>query len=139
MNKKICGILIENKIYKGNIISSIIGIGLNVNQTYFGDILKASSIGKILGINLNIKILLIDLIFFIQKEFIIFNKYGENIIINYYLKNLYKKNEKSIFKIGKFYYNGIIKNVTKHGKLVVLVENEKYVNLFSNKEIDLIY
>ena len=33
--KKICGILIENEITEGNIIRSIIGIGINLNQTEF--------------------------------------------------------------------------------------------------------
>lgn len=34
-DRKICGILIENAISKGRIISSIAGIGINVNQTIF--------------------------------------------------------------------------------------------------------
>ena len=34
-NKKICGILIENSVREGMLSSSIIGIGLNVNQTEF--------------------------------------------------------------------------------------------------------
>ena len=34
-SKKMAGILIENKIKQGQIVSSIIGIGLNVNQETF--------------------------------------------------------------------------------------------------------
>ncbi|MBR5176317.1 MAG: biotin--[Bacteroidales bacterium] len=34
-NKKICGMLIENTLASGNIASSIVGIGLNVNQKEF--------------------------------------------------------------------------------------------------------
>lgn len=139
MDKKICGILIKNKIYKKNIIMSIIGIGLNVNQTYFGNILKASSISNILGKTFNIKKLLINIIYFIQKEFIIYNKYGKKIIKNYYIKYLYKKNEKSIFKIKKFQYHGIIKNVTDDGRLLVSLEIENIPISFSTKEIELFY
>ena len=43
-NKKICGILIENYIKGDVIIASIIGIGLNVNQTGFQNISGASSL-----------------------------------------------------------------------------------------------
>ena len=41
--KKICGILIENTFASGTIKSAIIGIGLNVNQTNFDGMEKASS------------------------------------------------------------------------------------------------
>lgn len=34
-DKKICGVLIENEIEGNNIMSSVMGIGLNVNQTRF--------------------------------------------------------------------------------------------------------
>ncbi|MFA7115754.1 MAG: biotin--[acetyl-CoA-carboxylase] ligase [Bacteroidales bacterium] len=34
-NKKICGILIENKIFTDRLAASIVGIGLNLNQTEF--------------------------------------------------------------------------------------------------------
>ena len=39
-NKKICGILIENIIRDNRICNSVIGIGLNVNQTTFPNYLK---------------------------------------------------------------------------------------------------
>ena len=41
--KKLCGILIESNIKKTEITQSIIGIG-NVNQSYFGDLINATSI-----------------------------------------------------------------------------------------------
>ncbi|MGC1633385.1 MAG: biotin--[acetyl-CoA-carboxylase] ligase [Gelidibacter sp.] len=43
-NKKIAGILIENVIKLNVISGSVIGIGLNVNQTDFADLQSASSL-----------------------------------------------------------------------------------------------
>ena len=43
-DKKIGGVLIENKIKDKQIESSIIGIGLNVNQTVFKNLNQASSL-----------------------------------------------------------------------------------------------
>src|SRR5690606_11483476 len=43
-DKKICGILIENVIKQNTLSNTIIGIGLNVNQTEFKNLLKASSL-----------------------------------------------------------------------------------------------
>ncbi|WP_452598569.1 biotin--[acetyl-CoA-carboxylase] ligase, partial [Pontimicrobium sp. MEBiC01747] len=40
-NKKICGVLIENVIKQTALSSSIIGVGLNVNQTNFEKLPKA--------------------------------------------------------------------------------------------------
>lgn len=48
-SRKVCGILIENSL-SGNIFSySIIGIGLNVNQTSFETGLSATSIANVIG------------------------------------------------------------------------------------------
>ena len=42
-SKKMAGILIENKIKQGQIVSSVIGIGLNVNQETFNQLPQATS------------------------------------------------------------------------------------------------
>lgn len=55
-DKKICGILIENSISGNLISSSIVGIGLNVNQIYFDkSIPNPVSLKLITGIHYNIK------------------------------------------------------------------------------------
>lgn len=49
-NKKLCGILIEHDIEGSNIIRSIIGVGLNVNQTHFmSEAPNPISLSQILG------------------------------------------------------------------------------------------
>jgi chromosome segregation ATPase len=42
-HKKIAGVLVENNIANGNIVSSVIGIGLNVNQVKFDSTILANS------------------------------------------------------------------------------------------------
>lgn len=42
-HKKIAGVLIENNISNGNIVSSVVGIGLNINQVKFDDTIIANS------------------------------------------------------------------------------------------------
>ena len=46
-NKKIGGILIENSFKSDQTIASIVGIGLNVNQTHFENLPQASSLALI--------------------------------------------------------------------------------------------
>ncbi|MFK7781270.1 biotin--[acetyl-CoA-carboxylase] ligase, partial [Psychroserpens sp.] len=47
--QKLCGVLIENVIKQNCLQSSIIGIGINVNQTQFKDLPKATSMQLISG------------------------------------------------------------------------------------------
>ncbi len=53
--KKIAGVLIENKINGKNWIQSIIGIGLNVNQTNFKNLPMATSMKTLVGQDFEIK------------------------------------------------------------------------------------
>ena len=55
---KICGILIENVLKGDKVGHSIIGIGLNVNQTDFAELDKASSLKAITGHDFNLDELL---------------------------------------------------------------------------------
>lgn len=41
--KKICGILIENTLSGGNISSSVVGVGLNVNTTFDGELVDIAT------------------------------------------------------------------------------------------------
>jgi BirA family biotin operon repressor/biotin-[acetyl-CoA-carboxylase] ligase len=53
-NKKIAGILIENSIHAQKITQSIIGIGLNVNQTNFVNLPQAVSMKNIMKHDFNV-------------------------------------------------------------------------------------
>lgn len=65
--KKIAGILIENTLHGNYITSSIIGIGLNVNQIEFDTILNnAISMKKITGIDYDLELVLNEILDSIQ-------------------------------------------------------------------------
>lgn len=66
-NKKIAGILIENSITSQNIIDSIIGIGINVNQRFNKTILNATSLIEINKQELNLNNLLFQYLDNFQK------------------------------------------------------------------------
>jgi len=53
--KKIAGILIENVIYRNNWKSSVVGIGLNVNQTDFVNLPGAVSMKNLTGRNYDVE------------------------------------------------------------------------------------
>ena len=63
LNKKICGILVENVMLKEEIKYSVIGIGLNVNQVNFPTNFNATSMLKEIQTEVNIDELLNQLIY----------------------------------------------------------------------------
>lgn len=137
-DKKICGILIENVI-KNKLNSTIIGIGINVNQTDFKNLPKASSLKNITGIHYNLDEIL-QLIINYTKEYSKLLQQGKyDFVKNEYESNLFRKNKPSTFKDDEgILFSGFIKGVTKYGKLQVTLEDE-IVKKFDLKEISLMY
>ncbi len=138
-NKKLCGILIENTLKGGLIHQSIIGFGLNINQTNFQNLLKASSLKLETGIDYDLddildKILL-RLKFYLSalenNDFIKLKKAYEDV--------LFKKDEVSHFisENGEN-FNGIIRQVTPEGQLTLEREGGEFEN-YGFKEIRLVY
>ena len=91
---KIAGILIENIIKSQHIESSVIGVGLNVNQKSFIGLPKVTSLKTILGRSLNLEELLSNLLQNIKYYFNAINKINEilntNNIKSCFIKKIYK-------------------------------------------------
>jgi BirA family biotin operon repressor/biotin-[acetyl-CoA-carboxylase] ligase len=137
-DKKICGILIENVI-KNKLNSTIIGIGINVNQTEFNALHKASSLKNITGVQYDLDEILYNIIknTTYYSSLLEEGKYED--VKNEYEINLFRKNKPSTFKNANGeLFSGFIKGVTKYGKLQVLLEDE-IVKKFDLKEIQLLY
>ena len=137
--KKIAGILIENNIHHNGEISSVIGIGLNVNQSIFIDLPKVTSLSILENKFFDLDVVL-DLILneFKQKLALIKTNRKEE-IWNIYHEVLFKKGIPTTFEdLNQQKFMGIIKGVSKHGKLQVLLENDT-INEFALKEIKMLY
>lgn len=140
-SKKIGGILIENTFKKNNQIESVIGIGLNVNQTDFENLPKASSILLATGQYKNREELLEKIVSQIELNYqdLLNGNKQESFFWNFYHQNLFRKDIPSVFeKPNGEKFQGIIKKVTKEGKLEILLENDTLCN-FDIKEVSLLY
>ncbi len=137
-DKKICGILIENVI-KNKLNSTIIGIGVNVNQTEFINLPKASSLKNITGVHYNLDEILQSIIKHTKAYSELLQQGEYDAVKSEYEANLFRKNKPSTFKNAKGeLFSGFIIGVTKYGKLQVLLEDE-VVKKFDLKEITLMY
>ena len=135
-NQKICGVLIENSLKGSKISSSVIGIGLNVNQTSFPDSLKKVSSLKLLS-NKNFQLdrLLESIVSKLKSKIEVLNAKDFKTLETKYLQFLYKKNIPTMFKNSKdVLFMGMINGVSKEGKLQIVLEDES-VQEFGIKEV----
>jgi BirA family transcriptional regulator, biotin operon repressor / biotin---[acetyl-CoA-carboxylase] ligase len=133
---KIAGILIENILKSENINHSIVGIGLNVNQTEFpATIENVTSLKKLSGKTFNNDELLDKMVTSIKKYSCYVEDEKFDILKQMYLSNLYKFETPAMFedKNGEIFL-GKISTVDENGRLVVELENET-TRKFSLKEI----
>ena len=133
-NKKISGVLIENKIKKNNSINSVMGIGINVNQQNFPDFLSATSIINEIGSVSEIDLLANELAVIIKSNFK-FLKSKSKIYLDHYNNKLHNKNQTVRFKnnIGKIEVGEIVK-VDLRGNLMIMNEKGK-IEYFKENEI----
>ena len=137
-DKKICGILIENVI-KNKLESTIIGIGVNVNQTKFNGLPKASSLKNISGVHYDLDEVLYRIMIYTKEYSLLLQKGDYDVVKNEYEANLFRKDKPSTFKDTEgTLFTGFVKGVTKYGKLMVILEDE-IVKKFDLKEIQHLY
>ena len=133
-DKKIGGVLIENVVRKNKIKASVVGIGLNVNQTNFISFPHASSLTLICGHEFNLSSLLMQLTAHIQQLYRQFCQEGIHVFQQAYLQHLYGRYEKKTFQDKEGYFQGIIQGIDEVGRLVVAKEN-KGLAYYSCQEI----
>jgi len=132
--KKVCGILIENNIMKDALSESIIGIGLNVNQTDFPiSVLNATSLKLISNNNIDLEELLQELLGCIEKYYLKIMHGQKDFIREHYLQILYQYKKNSDFRINNEVVQGVIEGVNQLGQLEITINGERKV--FNNKEV----
>jgi BirA family biotin operon repressor/biotin-[acetyl-CoA-carboxylase] ligase len=137
-NKKIGGILIENSIKGDGTITSVVGLGLNINQIQFENLPRASSLAVICNSNFDKEEILFQIVSKLEEMIPLYNKKAISIWEDY---------SKKLFKIGiptafsntndqKFM--GIITGVSSIGKLQIQLEDDRICE-YNLKEVQMLY
>lgn len=138
-SEKVAGILIQNDLNQYGISSSIIGIGLNVNQLQFSENLpNPISLAQILGREVELKILRVKVLeaIIIQYQNLMAGEYVQ--IKAKYEKQLYRFNTKAYYKSeGQVKFEAIISGVDEFGKLLLKTDEE--LKAFDMKELAYIF
>lgn len=137
-NKKIGGILIENSIKSDAAILSIVGLGLNVNQTNFEGLPKASSLSIVIGQNLDKEELLSEIMANLEKN-VAESLQNPTNLRQQYVDLIYKKEIPMPFmNQNNKKFMGIIQGISPIGRLLVLLVDDSVVE-FDIKEVQMLY
>ena len=137
--KKICGILIENTLYKEQISASIIGIGVNVNQVFFNDLPNVSSLQKIMGHPFDLEEVLLLICQELEVSLKSLSPTRFETMLDEYHTYLFRKDKPSTFEYPNGErFMGYIRGVSHNGQLQVEQE-DALMSSFSLKEIKLLY
>lgn len=133
--KKVCGILTEMKLLKGDMDYVIIGTGINCNSTFFSEDIKdkASSIKLIFGDTINREQLLKKIIMEFNRLFSIFlnGKFSE---IIRGIKRISVVAGKEIYiSKNNFKIEAIVEDISDEGELIVKLKNDDIIYVTSGE------
>jgi len=135
VDRKIAGILIENSITGSLLQSSIVGIGINVNQATFEG-LNAASLTQHTGQKHSLEVLLARWCEIFEGLYNRLKAGNYGLIRQEYLQHLWKNGKNVVYYLGDKRTEGTIKGVNTNGQLVMQENNgEKAYNF---KEISFV-
>ena len=132
--QKICGILPENTLQGSKIIRSVIGIGLNVNQTEFAGLSRAGSMKMACGRAFELEEVLSKLNALIQSRFESAEAADYDWQRREYESRMYLIDKTATFSSKGAMFPGIIRGVDRAGRLRVET-GDNGIQLYGFKEI----
>jgi BirA family biotin operon repressor/biotin-[acetyl-CoA-carboxylase] ligase len=139
-DKKIAGILIQNNLSIQSITSSIIGIGLNINQLQFSEAMgNPTSLALEAKQQFDLDQAIETLCAYIEQRYLQLRACARNgnfsVLDAEYLKNLYRIHTVAPFRrLDETVFVGKIRGITEGGKLTIEHEDQSIEN-FDIKEI----
>lgn len=133
--KKIAGILIENSLIGSFLDSTVVGIGLNVNQSEF-ERLRATSMQLAAGLDYNLNVILNELVKELSVNYLRLKSLELESLKKEYHAAMLGIKQKRKFKADKF-FTGEIVGTDDAGRLLIKTEGE--TRKFLNKEVEFLF
>jgi BirA family biotin operon repressor/biotin-[acetyl-CoA-carboxylase] ligase len=133
--KKVAGVLIENGLKGATVGNSIVGIGVNVNETEFPrELQHATSLSVVNNKSLSLEQVMAEVCNSIEKHYLIFKKNGIGNIDEVYHEHLYRRGSWHSFLVMNQSIRACIQYVNEQGQLVVMTADGALTR-FDIKEI----
>lgn len=136
-NHKMGGILIENTLQGYQIGHSVIGIGLNINQTHF-PVINATSLKNVTKnpLKYDLSEILSKLLESLEKNYLTIKNGDYEMLKSRYLSNLFRMNENHHFRKNGQLFLGKITGINESGQLGI--ETDGLVEYFGFKEVEFV-
>jgi len=135
-NKKLGGILIENSVMSGLLQSSVVGVGLNVNQVHFcSPAPNPVSLKTLTNQHFDCELLLTEVLTGINRYYSLLRNGDDKEIDKEFISALYLKNKPHLFRSGDEVFNGVITGVNEIGQLQIRKEDDQIAE-FHFKEVE---
>lgn len=133
---KLGGILIENSIMNNRITSSVVGIGINVNQSrFYSDAPNPVSLSMLANETFDNETILSELLSGIDFYYSLLAQNEEERINREFLSVLYRFNEKHWFQDQQEQFEGEIAGINETGQLMIRKSNGKMMEYYF-KEVE---
>jgi BirA family biotin operon repressor/biotin-[acetyl-CoA-carboxylase] ligase len=130
-DKKIAGVLIENSLIRNTIVDTIIGVGLNVNETEFPDELpNPASMKQICEKEFNMEQIFNNLVGIFDEVYAKFMHEGGEMLYHEYISSLYRLNQWHLYKLNGTTINGRVHGVEPDGRLLFETDGGRLMHLF---------
>ncbi|MCQ2250631.1 MAG: biotin--[acetyl-CoA-carboxylase] ligase [Bacteroidales bacterium] len=137
--RKICGMLIENSLSGHYVKHSIVGVGVNINQTVFPENLpNPTSLSLCTNRQYNLDDEFAKLIGLIREGLYFISRKNEAALMQRYKSMLLGLNRTMIYRSGGKVFKGIIRDVDSHGYLVLEDEASHEVQTYAFNEVNLV-
>ncbi|GGF16188.1 biotin--[acetyl-CoA-carboxylase] ligase [Echinicola rosea] len=130
---KLGGILIENSLTQSRIETSVVGIGLNLNQVDFA-FPGPTSLAVLSGSQVDKWDVLNDILIEIEKRYIQVKKGKTDKLREAYWQDLYRREEWAAYEDDSGTFEGMVTGITEEGRLVIQKKGGK-VNQYAFKEV----
>ncbi len=137
--RKVAGVLMEHTIAGNSLLHTIVGIGVNINQTHFAPFKpEATSLALTTGCAYDTEVLLPELYEALMNRYSQLQAGDVHGIENDYLSKLYGFEQSNRFSANERIFEGKIRGIDRFGHLLV-EEKSGTINQWQFKEITLLW
>lgn len=137
--KKICGMLIENSVSGHYVKYSIVGVGININQTKFPENLpNPTSLSIVAGGSYDLDDEFAKLISLIREGLYFISHRNAPVLMQKYKSLLLGMDRTLIYRSGGRVFKGIIRDVDSHGYLLLEDDATHEVQSYAFNEVNLV-